>query len=208
MEASAQSTLPPPDTIKKRRTQTADIWLGLQMRTLRRAKGLSLKQLAEQAGLSIGMVSQIERGISSPSIRSLRQISDALGVPPTRFFHDGEHPPIEEMDKIVRRHARRMLMLPANGVSKQLLTPGCAGLLELMLVIIEPGGSSGPEHYTHKGEEAGVVLTGAMELWIDGRSHLLKEGDSFRFKSTTPHRFASASESRTEVLWVVTPPLY
>lgn len=190
-----------------KQASAADLWLGLQVRALRKAKGLSLRELAGRARLSIGMISQIERGIASPSIRSLRQISDALGVPPSRFFHDGETPPIKEIGKIVRKHARKVLSLQDNGVSKQLLTPDPSGVIELLLVVIGPGGSSGPEHYTHKGEDAGLVLSGTLELWIDGHCHMLKEGDSFRFKSNLPHRFANASDSLTEVLWALSPPL-
>jgi transcriptional regulator with XRE-family HTH domain len=183
----------------------ADLWLGLQMRALRRAKGLSLQHLADAAELSIAMVSQIERGISSPSIRSLRQLSKALGVPPSRFFQDGGHPPAAEVDKIVRSHARPSVALAAN-VSKHLLTPAFPGLVEMFLIVIEPGGTSGPESYTHTGEDAGMVLRGTLELWVDRQRYLLEEGDSFRFKSTLPHHFTNASDKRTEVIWVLSPP--
>ena len=55
---------------------------------------------------------------------------------------------------------------------------------------------------------AGVVLSGAMKLWIEDETYILKEGDSFRFKSTRPHRFESASKQQTRVLWAMTPPIY
>ncbi|MGH6941277.1 cupin domain-containing protein [Hypericibacter sp.] len=183
----------------------ADLWLGLQMRALRRAKGLSLKRLAEAAELSIAMVSQIERGISSPSIRSLRQLSKALGVAPSRFFQDGSHPPAAEVDKILRRNARPSMPLAAN-ITKHLLTPAFPGLMEMFLIVLEPGGTSGPESYTHKGEDAGVVLRGTLELWVDRQRYILEEGDGFRFKSSLPHHFTNASEKRTEVIWVLSPP--
>jgi transcriptional regulator with XRE-family HTH domain len=186
-------------------TAAADLWLGLQMRALRRAKGLSLEQLADAAELSIAMVSQIERGISSPSIRSLRQLSKALGVPPARFFQDGGHPPAAEIDKIVRRHARPSVALAAN-ISKHLLTPEFPGLVEMFLIVLEPGGTSGPESYTHEGEDAGIVLHGTLELWVDRQRYILEEGDSFRFKSSLPHHFTNASEKRAEVIWVLSPP--
>lgn len=186
----------------------SDLWLGLQMRTLRKAAKLSMSDLAEKAKLSVGMISQIERGMASPSIRSLRQISEALGVAPAEFFQDGLRPPLEEMGKIVRKNARRMLTLPKNGVSKQLLTPDLDGETEILLVVVAPGGSSGPEHYVHKGEDAGVVLRGVLELWIDGRMHILQEGDSFRFKSALPHRFANPGEADAEIIWIIAPPLY
>lgn len=186
----------------------ADLWLGIQLRTLRKAAKLSLSDLAQKTNLSIGMISQIERGVASPSIRSLRQISDALGVGPGHFFRDGLQPPIEEMGKIVRKTARRQLTLPRNGVTKELLSPDLDGETEMLLVIVAPGGSSGPEHYVHKGEDAGFVLSGTLELWIDGRKHFLEEGDSFRFASALPHRFANPTQSETRVLWLITPPVF
>ncbi len=196
------------EDVSAKEISPADLWLGLQLRTLRKAAKLSMSELAQKANLSIGMISQIERGVASPSIRSLRQISDALGVAPAQFFHDGLQPPLIEMGKIVRKSARRQLTLPRNGVAKQLLTPDLDGATEMLLVIVEPGGSSGPEHYVHKGEDAGIVLSGSLELWIEGHMHLLQEGDSFRFKSTLPHRFANPTDAETQVLWVITPPLY
>lgn len=185
-----------------------DRWLGFQLRTLRKAAKMSMAELAAKARLSVGMISQIERGLASPSIRSLRQISEALGVAASEFFNDGIRPPPEEMGKIVRKRGRRQLWLPKNGVVKHLLAPDLDGETEMLLVAISPGGNSGPEHYVHKGEDAGLVLRGELELWIDGHRHLLEEGDSFRFPSALPHRFANPGPTDTEVLWVVTPPLY
>ena len=83
--------------------KVADLWLGIQLRALRKAKQMSLMQVAEAAGLSIGMVSQIERGLASPSIKSLRKLSDALGVPIGWFFHADAGRPKTELDKVVRR---------------------------------------------------------------------------------------------------------
>lgn len=186
----------------------ADLWLGRQVRSLRKAKGMSIQQLAERASLSIGMVSQIERCMASPSIRSLRGISEALGVPISWFFHEAAVADQEELGIIVRRNHRRLLRLPTNGVSKELLTPDLSGELEVLLATIEPGGTSGPELYTHEGEEAGYVIKGALNLWIKDRLYRLEEGDAFRFASTTPHRFENAADSQTQVLWVISPPLY
>jgi transcriptional regulator with XRE-family HTH domain len=204
----SSATLPSAIKAADKALEPADIWLGLQVRDLRKSKGLSLQQIAVQSGLSVGLLSQIERGLCSPSIRSLRQISDALGVTPARFFREEGHPPPEEIGRIVRRGQGRQLKLPSNGVSKWLLTPDLTGELEMLLVTIEPGGASGPEHYTHRGEECGFIIKGAMRLWIEDQVYELTEGDSFRFRSTIPHRFENAVPTRSEVLWVITPPLY
>jgi transcriptional regulator with XRE-family HTH domain len=188
--------------------RNANLWLGFQIRSLRLSKALSLQRLAEEASLSIGMLSQVERGLVSPSVRSLRQISAALDVPPAVFFEQTEPPPVEEIGRIVRAQSRRILRLTTTGVSKELLTPDTSGLLQLTLVRMQPRGSSGSEPYVHRGEDAGFVLSGAMRLWVGGDTHLLKAGDSFRFKSALPHRFANAAKGITEVLWAVTPPFY
>jgi len=186
----------------------ANLWLGFQIRSLRLSKGLSLQKLAKEASLSIGMLSQVERGLVSPSVRSLRQISAALDVPPALFFEQTEAPPVEEIGRIVRGKSRRILRLTTTGVCKELLTPDTSGLLQLTLVRMQPRGSSGSEPYVHRGEDAGFVLSGAMRLWVGGDTHLLNAGDSFRFKSSLPHRFANAAKGITEVLWAVTPPFY
>ncbi len=71
-----------------------------------------------------------------------------------------------------------------------------------------PGSERGGEPYTHKGEEAGVVIQGALELWISGESFILREGDSFSFPSTEPHRYNNVHDGETVVIWAITPPTY
>jgi len=186
----------------------ADLWLGQQIRALRKAQRLSLAQLAERSDLSIGNLSQIERGVRSPSVRSLQRLSECLKVPIADLFQTRSLPPASELGTILRRKARPILNLSKSGCHKELLTPMMPGTLQLLLVTLDPGGSSGTEHYSHKGEEAGVVIAGAMKLWIEDQAYVLKEGDSFRFKSTRRHRFESASKQVTRVLWAITPPIY
>lgn len=185
-----------------------DLWLGLQVRTLRQGMRLSLKQLADQVGIAIGTLSQIERGLSSPSIKTLRQIAEALDVPVMHFFREVGSSDPREIDRIVRGTSRRILRLPSNGVTKELLTPDLSGDLEMLLVILEPGGTSGPAPYTHKGEEAGYVLHGALRLFVEDNVYVVSAGDSFRFASTIPHRFENSSEEETQVIWVMSPSMY
>lgn len=182
-------------------TKIADLWLGQHLRGLRKMHDLSLEQLAERCGLSVGALSQIERGLTSPTMRSLRRLSEVFNVPMSQLFHEGDLPPVEELGRIVRAQGRRVLSLNTTGVQKELLTPAANGALEIYLVTIAPGGSSGPELYTHKGEEGGYVMAGEMVLEIEDRVFHLKIGDSFRFKSQTPHRFANETTQETVVVW-------
>lgn len=182
-------------------------WDGRQLHELRRARGLTLKELSLASGLSIGLLSQLERGISAPTIRSLQAVSRALQIPPSWFFQPREGSEPGEQSIVVRRGRGRVMAFSAN-FRKELVTPDLSGALEGLLVTIEPGGSSGPQPYHHAGEEMGYVISGEMELWVDEVRHHLRTGDSFRFRSERPHRFANPGSRPAQVLWVVTPPFY
>ncbi|MEX2629398.1 MAG: XRE family transcriptional regulator [Tistlia sp.] len=186
----------------------SDGWVGRQVRDLRKARGMSLKQLNEASGLSIGLLSQIERGTSSPSLRSLRALSEALGVPPIWFFNDGRMPPPRERDVIVRGGAGRRLELPHKRIVKELVTPDLSGTLQMLIVVIEPGGTTGSENYSHPGEECGYLLEGELDLWVGGDHFQLRKGDSFRFKSTLPHQSFNPGKVTTRIIWVTSPPFY
>lgn len=125
----------------------------------------------------------------------------------TRLFHNGEPPPGDD-GVLVRPAMRRSLNLPAKGITKQLLTPDLTGSLQMLLITVAPGGSSGEDRYSHAGEECGYLLRGQLRLWAGSGEYLLNPGDSFRFQSTLPHRFANPSDGDAEVVWVTTPPFY
>lgn len=175
--------------------------LGTQMRQRRRIKDLTLIELSKKSGLSVGLLSQIERGLSSPSLKSMTQICAALDIPLSWLFDSSSTENPAEKGLVVRRGARRRLDLGTYGVTKELLSPDLGGEMQLYLVSIRPGGQSGPETYTHRGEEGGLVLTGTLELSVDGRVVLLYEGDSFRFSSSLAHRFANPGATQANVVW-------
>lgn len=181
-----------------------DVAVGRRIRDLRRIRQFSLETVAERTDLSIGFLSQIERGLSSPSLRVLAILADVLGVGIAALF--GASPSADgASDQVVTRGQRRPeLKLWRTGVSKQLLSPANAdNRLNLFLVHLEPGGSTGDELYTHDGEEAGLVLEGEMMLTVDSETWSLKRGDSFRFASRRPHRFSNpAQDAKAVVLWV------
>jgi transcriptional regulator with XRE-family HTH domain len=180
--------------------------LGSQIRDLRRAKGLNLSDLSRLTGKSIGYLSQVERNKSEPTLRGLQDLSNALGVQIGYFFHETEPVPADEQGLIVRKNRRKRLNY-GNGVVDHLLSPNLSGALELLLAEFDPGYSSG-DSITHKGEEAGLVLAGALDIWIGDKRFSLQEGDSFTFNSSTPHRFENNHCDKTVVVWAITPPTY
>jgi transcriptional regulator with XRE-family HTH domain len=172
------------------------------MRRMRRERGLSLEEVGGRTGFSIGFLSQIERGLSSPTLRVLAAVADALGVALAALFPGS----VAEPDRgavVVRSASRHEMQLWRSGIRKQLLTPLAEGArLNVTLVELEPGASTGDELYTHNGEEAGLILSGAMSLTVENETWTLREGDSFRFLSSRAHRFANVGEGVTRVIWV------
>ena len=181
-----------------------DVAVGQRIRDLRRTRAMSLEAVAARTDLSIGFLSQIERGLSSPSLRVLATLADVLGVGIAGLFGAKENDAAAPDAIVTRERQRAELNLWRTGISKQLLSPaGSEGRLNLFLVHMEPGGSTGDELYTHDGEEAGLVIEGEMKLTVDAESWTLKHGDSFRFASRRPHRFSNpSSDSKAVVLWV------
>lgn len=181
-------------------------YLGPEIRNLRKARGMTLAAAANASGLSVGYLSLLERDRATPSINALHAISRALGVTISWFFEAGETPATER-DIVVRRARRRRLDF-SPGISDELLSPSLAGTLELLASRFEPGAASGNSPYSHTGEEAGVVIRGQLELWVDGKTFLLVAGDSFGFPSTLPHRYRNPGSEEAEVIWAITPPSY
>lgn len=187
-----------------------DSSVGLRLRALRKGRDLSLQQLSERLGVSIGHLSQVERGLSTASLKLLAGAADAFGVGLADLFPGMEGPSLGEPETgmvVVRQSERGRLGLWQAGITKELLTaPRGASRLNLFMVRIEPGGTTGEEDYVHGGEEAGFVLEGTLELHVEGRSWRLEPGDSFRFASDRPHRFGNPAATPALVLWVnVTP---
>ncbi len=184
------------------------ILVGGQIRDLRKAKGLTITQLAERIDRSVGYVSQIERNLSELSIPGLKRIAEALEVQISWFFHSTASVPPEERDYIVRKENRRRLSLSGIGVVEELLSPSLGGATELVLTRIPPRTTTGEEFVTRKAEESGLVLQGKLELWVGDKHFLLDEGDSFCFQPEESHRIHNPGDIETIVVWVITPPVY
>ena len=180
--------------------------IGGRIRELRKAQGRTLLSVASAIGISVSYLSQIERDVSRLPIGVLKEISDELGVHMNWFFHTGQNGPEEERDIIVRAANRHNLTFTGLGITEELLSPNLSGPLELLISTIHPGADS--EFYSHDGAEAGLVIAGTLQLWVDERHFRLDSGDSFAFASTEAHRCANFGDEPVKVLWVITPPHY
>ena len=181
-----------------------ELELGRRIRELREQRGAALRAVAEAAGVSESFLSQVERGVASPSVATLRRMAEALGESVASFFQGPSAP-----GEVVRVRNRRRLVHPERRWEDVLLTPAGARKLQVILSTIEPEAGSGPDPYAHDSdEECVIVLKGRLEIWVEDERYDLDEGDSLLFESRRPHRNRNPGPGKTEVLWVITPPSY
>ncbi|MDM8356700.1 helix-turn-helix domain-containing protein [Pandoraea communis] len=177
-----------------------------RLREVRTKMGLSVNELATKSSVSAGMISQIERGISSPSVKTLERLRTALDVPLTDLFSEGASDSEENFKargegNFVRRSASRpKFLVQASGLRKELLTPEGQHDLQFMLIHFDPGTSSS-EVLMGAGEKGGMVLTGKLELMVDNHTVEIQEGDSFQFNSALAHRLRNVSRETASVIW-------
>ncbi|MEO5738553.1 MAG: cupin domain-containing protein [Variovorax sp.] len=185
-----------------------DLWLGEQLRRRRKALGRPLQQVALACGISVSLLSQIERGLRSISMRTLEALASELQLPMETLVRNTRHSDTQgEVDgAVVRAGAHRRIDLGDKGIHKENLTPPAAtGRVEMYRAVIEPGGSTGDElFFTHKGEQVGYVIEGQLELFIEDRLLKLQAGDSFCYDGSTPRRWRNPGSTLTTVLWAIT----
>ena len=182
------------------------LFLGTRIRGLRKARGLTLTDLAQMSELTAGYLSQLERNLAYPSIPALFNIARSLGVTIQWFFASETVPAAEDEGYVVRKGNRQSIHYE-DGIVDQLLTPLPNHQLEMLQSSFPPGTYS-QQSYSHEGEEAGYVLSGQFELWVGERHFLLEAGDSFSFASHEPHRYGNPGKVETLVIWVITPPTF
>lgn len=180
-----------------------DLDLGRRIRSIRRGKGFSLRQVSAEAGVSEGFLSQVERGKASPSVASLRRICQALGEPMGALFADPAE--ADAGSPLVRTKDRRRIRR-ADGSTEFMLTPRDARKLQIHQTIVVPGRSSGPELYTHHGdEECIIVLEGTLTVRTGSSEYVLDAGDALLVDPKIGHGFANHGSRDAIILWVITP---
>lgn len=178
--------------------------IGATFRQLRHQQGLSLRELADRSGVSVGTISQIERDLANPSMRVLTAIRRALNVPMQVMFGDDADPGSEDGgDPPFLRRAAKRPHINLGPLQKELLTSGGNHNLQIMILSIAPGGISGNTTLSYPAEKGGVVLEGEFTLSVDDREARLGEGDSFVFDSSQPHGFRNDSDKPARILWVI-----
>lgn len=181
-----------------------EVDLGARIRALRLARGATLRKLAAEAGVTESFLSQVERGVASPSIASVQRIARALGQSIAELFAADER-----AGSLVRVDDRRRVVYQGLGAVDEFLTRAPDGRLQVILSTIQPSGGTGDEPYTHDSdEEVVIVLEGSLDLWVGPEHYRLGAGDAVTHSSRVPHRNTNPGPGVARVLFCITPPSY
>jgi transcriptional regulator with XRE-family HTH domain len=178
--------------------------VGARVRALREAMDLSLRDLAERSGVSAPMLSQVERGETSPTLAVAGRIAAGLELSLSQLLR------LDEGDGVtVVRAAERLLGGRADGHRYEVLTPALPGLrAELSLHALAPGSATGgpgdPPIHEPGSRETAYVTEGRLELVCDGKRYEIGEGDAVTFDADLPHHFANSGRRRATFLAVIT----
>lgn len=176
--------------------------IGQRIRRLRVKNSLTLEELASRSELSKGFLSQVENDLTSPSIATLSDITEALGVSLEEFFASDKNEQIvfKENDFFVDHQEEYSIHWIVPNAQKNEMEP--------ILIDLKPNGTS-QVISPHLGEEFGLVLKGKVLLELEDESLTLKKGETFYLKGNTQHVLKNAhSVNNAVVLWITTPPIF
>lgn len=198
----------PADQLTEEPPGEEELLIGAKLREWRLSAGRTLTDIATAAGLSIGYISQVERGLANPSLETLKRLADELGHRVAELFAEGDDDPDGLRYAVTRRGRRRTMLFPGSGIVNELLVPDLKQLLEAIWVEAPPGADSGDHPHSHEGEELGVVIEGRMTIWVGDDKVELGPGDSIYLNSTLPHRWIAGTATTMKAIWVITPPSF
>ncbi|MGX9352871.1 helix-turn-helix domain-containing protein [Shimia sp. W99] len=179
--------------------------LGADIRALRKARGVTLAELAEALGRSVGWLSQVERDKSEPTISDLRQIAMLMDVPMSMLFGQSRGP-AEEQGYVVRAGARRQMGSYEEGLVEELLSPDLTDDFEMVHSTFEPH-SEMQLPAKRPTQEVGYIISGRLDLTIGERKFTVGAGDSFRFRNEL-YKWANPYDAPCVAIWVIAPPVY
>ncbi|MBB2975557.1 transcriptional regulator with XRE-family HTH domain [Microbacterium endophyticum] len=179
--------------------------LGAAVRAARKRLELSVDALSKRAGVSFGLISQLERGLGNPSLQSLQRLAGALGVPASQLLDE----PAADL-AVVPAARRHLLPVPpdtpaAQRVVRELLTPRGESMLQLIKSTLPAGFSNEEQPFRHIGTECVTVELGVLIVVHGDQRVELHAGDTVSYSCSTSHWWANGHDSETVVLGAVTP---
>lgn len=172
--------------------------VGARIRAMRLRQQMTLRDVAERTGVSVSMLSMLERGVSTASVGTLVAVASALGVHMYDLFaqKDGAD------GSPVTRLAEQTVVRLGHGTTRRVAHNDTVAGLELAVNEYDHGGASAPAATHHDGREFGVLISGELTIELDGESHVLQPGDVIAYSSDRPHRIANTGDGRAVAVWV------
>lgn len=175
--------------------------IGSKIKDLRMAYGLTQEELADRAELSKGFISQLERDLTSPSIATLEDILQCLGVSVSEFFAE------DRVSQVVFKDEDYFEKEDTEYLNKiEWIIPNAQkNTMEPIRLTLEAGGQTYPDN-PHEGEEFGYVLKGAVTIHLGNEKFQVKAGESFYYTPDKSHYLTSRKGAK--LIWVSTPPSF
>ena len=187
--------------------------IGGRLRAVRESRKLSQRDLAARAGLTSGAISLIEQNKSSPSVSSLKALLDSIPMtmseffaeveskgPPKYFYSTSDFVELSPQDIGLGDGAARLSLRQLGNASEH--------SLQILHERYPPGTDTGPDMLSHEGEEAGIVVSGVIEITVDDQVRVLNPGEGYLFDSRLPHRFRNIGHSDCVIVSACTPPTF
>ncbi len=186
--------------------------VGEKIKRIRHGMGISAKLLAQKAGISSGMLSQLENGSTQGSVETLRKIAKVLNTTIASLFADENEMHqvgTRESQLIVRKEARKKISFPDPLYKCELLVPDLQGDVEFVLVEMEPHRETDELlPHTRGGEEIDMVTSGTISVKVGEKCYRLEEGDTIRFNPKTPHKIENKTDQKASYISIITPPSF
>lgn len=170
--------------------------IGDRFKELRKEKNLTLKELAEKTGLSIGYLSNLERNISSPTLEYMHRICEILGVSIIDLLIP------QRQEHIIVRKADKITIIENDFLKCESMSYGKYSM-ECLCITLHPGASFKDKTWGHVYDELGIVVQGSMEISIGTNIYTLYEGDSFYICANTPHSMSNSSGEDCISYWIM-----
>jgi DNA-binding XRE family transcriptional regulator/mannose-6-phosphate isomerase-like protein (cupin superfamily) len=222
-------TMPDASAAPEPATQDLAGDIGRRLTAHRARRGLRVADLAREVGVTPSLISQIEHGLSRPSVSTLFALAQALEVPVDAFFREpvqasqgGAGSPVDRpggedvpgaggaddagaggAGRYVVRRGNRAAIDIDGGVRWERLTPETLRHLDFFELVYGPGAESNPTLYSHPGTEMVLVMAGVLEISVGFDSYQLETGDSMQFPSSMPHRYANPERETARAVTVI-----
>jgi transcriptional regulator with XRE-family HTH domain len=181
--------------------------VGPQLRARRVDRGISQRELARRLGLSPSLISQIEKGQSRPSVRTLYGMVTELGLSLDELFLSGLPKDTKEADRTsvaISAAADGQTIQLESGVSWTRLAGSPDGTIDFLSVVYDVGGaSSRGELQRHAGREYGYITQGQVVVQVGSERQELSAGDAIAFDSTLPHRMWNSGDVPAKGVWFI-----